>query len=89
MRGIANQTEGDRGEGATNFVGVSQAVANDSLQDRDGIHGVTCGGSNPKDVYFEREQLAGHEEGWGKAKGQAGTLSGISTKAIGAQSDKI
>ena len=87
--GIANQTGGDRGEGAANSVGVSRVVPNDSLQDRDGIDGVTGGGGDPKDAYFERERLAGHEEGWGRAERQAGTLSGISTKAIGAQSDKI
>ena len=88
-REVTNQTGGDRGEGPSNFVGVSQAVTNDSLQDRDGIDGVTGGSSDLKDAYFERERLAGHEEGWGRAKGQAGTLSGISAKAVGARSDKI
>ena len=70
-------------------MGVSRAITNNSLQDRDGIDSITGGGGDPKDAYFERERLAGHEEGWGRAKGQAGTLSGISAKAVGARSDKI
>ena len=49
--GIANQTGGDRGEGATNFMGVSRAITNDSLQDRDGIYSITGGGGDPKDAY--------------------------------------